>query len=123
MVKLYDYNVKVDIELEAGVETVHGKAFLIKTLGIVSTATRPGDTITIHDVLGAPVSSDLKGIAASEIGHRLCRNYCWQNQDPDVRFSFELYRPVLDHQGPSFPHSASSPYLHAPSPPWIRPRC
>jgi hypothetical protein len=70
--KHYEYNLKIDIVLEDGIETVHGKVLLIKTLGVIKTATRGDEVIEFYDVEGTQVNADLKGIKSHDISKRFC---------------------------------------------------
>ena len=71
-VKHYEYNLKIDIVLEEGIETVHGKVLLIKTLETIKKAPRGNEVIEFYDVEGTQVTSDLKGIKSHDISKRFC---------------------------------------------------
>jgi len=71
-VKHYEYNLKIDIVLDEGIETVHGKVLLIKTLETIKKAPRGTEVIELYDVEGTQVTSDLKGIKSHDISKRFC---------------------------------------------------
>ena len=65
------YDIKIDIMLEEGTKTVHGKATISKTLFALEKAViADGNTIEISDTDNTIVKPDLNTVKAADITHR-----------------------------------------------------
>jgi hypothetical protein len=71
-VKQYDYDVKVEVLVEEGVETVKGKRLLARTFDTLKNATRGDEIVEFFDTEGTPVHANLAGVKSNELGKRFC---------------------------------------------------
>lgn len=71
-IKKYVYEIKFEVMPKEEIETIPGKASLIKSLLIIKNAKRIQDKINFFDTNGIQISPDLRGIEQNEIEGRFC---------------------------------------------------
>jgi hypothetical protein len=71
-IKKYVYEIKFEVMPKEEIETIPGKASLIKSLLIIKNAKRIQDKINFFDTNGIQISPDLCGIEQNEIEGRFC---------------------------------------------------
>ena len=70
--KKYVYDIKFEVVMKEGTETVPGKASLVKALTTIKLAKRKNEKIDFFDTNGIQVSPDLRGIEQDDIEGRFC---------------------------------------------------
>ena len=68
----YVYDIKFEVVLKEELETVPGKASLLKSLRTIKKIKRQQEKIDFFDTSGLQISPDLLGINEKEIGRRFC---------------------------------------------------
>jgi len=69
---IYVYDIKFEVVLKEELETVPGKASLLKSLRAIKNIKRQQEKIDFYDTSGVQISPDLIGIEEKEIGRRFC---------------------------------------------------
>ena len=68
----YVYDIKFEVVLKEELETVPGKASLLKSLRTIKNIKRRQEKIDFYDTSGLQISPDLLGIEEREIERRFC---------------------------------------------------
>ena len=68
----YVYDIKFEVVLKEELETIPGKASLLKSLRTIKKIKRQQEKIDFYDTSGLQISPDLLGIDEKEIGRRFC---------------------------------------------------
>ncbi len=71
-IKIYEYDLRVEVPLKEGVESVRGKPILIKAMEIIKSAQRNEEIVEFCDTENNQVSPDLTGLKAEKIGQLFC---------------------------------------------------
>ena len=88
-VKQFEYDIKVDIPLEDGVETVHGKPLLTRTLETLKNVARAEEVIEFYDIDNVQILPNLSGMKNNEIGKRFCVEIT-KGRKKTMMFGFKL---------------------------------
>jgi uncharacterized coiled-coil protein SlyX len=71
-IKQFIYDLKVEIPVEEGVEKVHAKPLVTRTIEILKTATNDDEIIEFHDTTGAQIRPNLAELKGQDLRNRLC---------------------------------------------------